>query len=260
MPELGRWGVIDPHARNYEIVTPYNYAFNNPMLFVDPNGKDNIIYIVVAGNFSRGKAQAVANKANEMIGILAKNLGVALATKFVLYDAKKSGELNEAKLDKTDSWLVIGTDRNAIAQKAKSISKDESYHKALDAWTKDDPSLRGMKPSSPEVSNNNPYGKGIAIDYDDAIGGRDESEQSALWSIHGAGHSAPEVIEEGGHLDQGVMQRGASTFSPGLAQDYYDHGLKTVLAPNPLPGQQTGNDVYMKGMMQRYQTKQKSKK
>jgi hypothetical protein len=124
-PQIGRWHVLDPLAENLFQMTPYNYTYNNPVLFIDRDGMfgdyydengehlwndgidDDRVYVTTKETINNAKAQMTE-------GML-DNLGAA------------------AEIIESSSTTLLGIshseliDMAAIAYGESSGSRDETF-------------------------------------------------------------------------------------------------------------------------------------
>jgi RHS repeat-associated protein len=113
-PRLGRWMSVDPLASRYAYISPYNGFANNPIIYVDHSGKDNVIYLVYLPDkkttLKKADVEAIRDQANENF----KNMGIKTRVVLVTDQMTHGNTFDANKIDKTDAVAVLGSKKNIV--------------------------------------------------------------------------------------------------------------------------------------------------
>ena len=127
---VGRWFVVDPLAEKYYGMTAYNYTGNNPVLFIDPDGKYFIVknkkqqkaVIKALATAFNGKVEAFSFDKKGRLSIDKSKLGeLNKDQKFLFETFNKDVVTNEKKnlyvklTDKKDTHLFPNSEKKATA-------------------------------------------------------------------------------------------------------------------------------------------------
>ena len=113
---LGRWFTTDPLSEKYYGLSPYVYCGNNPLRYVDPDGRD-AVYIAFPDYKISAFGKQWSNLGHAGIWLIDNKTGITKYYEYGRYDKAEIGEVRQ----RTISNIVMGKEDKPTAESLNKV-------------------------------------------------------------------------------------------------------------------------------------------